>query len=86
MVSKTSKWPVADIEVVNRWSSPSKNLILLGDAAHAMIPFMSIGEMRLLDLSCSWAFARTDSGYRSRNGRRRCCRSCAEPNVHVEAK
>ena len=43
MVTKVSKWPIQDIEVVEKWSSPSKTLVLLGDAAHAMIPFMSIG-------------------------------------------
>ena len=44
MVTITSKWPVADIECSKRWTSPSKKLVLLGDAAHAMIPFMSIGK------------------------------------------
>ena len=44
-MKKTSKWPIQDIEVADRWASGNKNLVLLGDAAHAMIPFMSIGKM-----------------------------------------
>ncbi|KAF2173951.1 hypothetical protein M409DRAFT_16221 [Zasmidium cellare ATCC 36951] len=42
-VTDTRLWPVQDIECARKWVSPSKKLVLLGDAAHAMIPFMSIG-------------------------------------------
>ncbi|KIW68827.1 hypothetical protein PV04_04747 [Phialophora macrospora] len=43
MVQTATKWPLRDIQVPERWSSASRKLILTGDAAHAMLPFMASG-------------------------------------------
>ena len=48
MVTKTRQWPVQDIECAKQWLSPTRTLALLGDAAHAMIPFMSIGAPQVI--------------------------------------
>ena len=44
MVSSTQKWPIQSIEIPDTWSSSSGKLVLLGDAAHAMLPNMALGE------------------------------------------
>jgi 2-polyprenyl-6-methoxyphenol hydroxylase-like FAD-dependent oxidoreductase len=41
MVDKTLKWPLFSGSLLQRWVSGK--LVILGDAAHAMIPFMSQG-------------------------------------------
>ena len=43
MVSSTQKWPIQSIAIPDIWSSSSGKLILLGDAAHAMLPNMALG-------------------------------------------
>lgn len=42
MIDKALKWPLFSGATMNRWVSG--NLIVLGDAAHAMLPYMSQGE------------------------------------------
>jgi salicylate hydroxylase len=44
MVQTATKWPLRDIQVPDKWSSASRKLILVGDAAHAMLPFMASGK------------------------------------------
>ncbi|KUL85984.1 hypothetical protein ZTR_06536 [Talaromyces verruculosus] len=41
MVEKTMKWPLMTVLPLNRWVSGK--LLILGDAAHAMLPYMSQG-------------------------------------------
>jgi salicylate hydroxylase len=41
MVEKTLKWPLISGSVLDRWVSD--RLVILGDAAHAMLPYMSQG-------------------------------------------
>jgi len=44
MVSNVMKWPIQDIDVPDKWSSNSRKMLLVGDAAHAMVPFMALGK------------------------------------------
>lgn len=44
MVSNTQKWPIQSVEIPASWTSDSGRLVLLGDAAHAMLPNMALGE------------------------------------------
>ncbi|KAJ5118241.1 hypothetical protein N7526_009878 [Penicillium atrosanguineum] len=41
MIDKTLKWPLFSGTIMNRWISGK--LVVLGDAAHAMLPYMSQG-------------------------------------------
>ncbi len=42
-VTSTQKWPIQSVEIPSKWSSESGRLVLLGDAAHAMLPNMALG-------------------------------------------
>lgn len=41
MIDKTLKWPLFSGSVLDRWTCGK--LVVLGDAAHAMLPYMSQG-------------------------------------------
>lgn len=43
MIDKTLKWPLMTVPTMKRWVSESSKLVVLGDAAHAMVPYMSQG-------------------------------------------
>lgn len=43
MVTKTLKWPIQMIDVPDTWVHKSNKLLISGDAAHAMLPNMSLG-------------------------------------------
>ncbi|CZR66995.1 related to salicylate hydroxylase [Phialocephala subalpina] len=43
MINKTIKWPLCAGTPLPRWVAPSSKLLILGDAAHAMVPYMSQG-------------------------------------------
>ena len=40
-VDKTSKWLLADMPPLDQWASISGKVTLIGDAAHAMLPFLA---------------------------------------------
>lgn len=42
MVEKTIKWPLMSGSLLTRWTRGK--LVILGDAAHAMLPYMSQGK------------------------------------------
>ena len=42
-----TKWPILDIEPVDRWSKG--RLVLLGDACHAMMPYMASGAAMAME-------------------------------------
>lgn len=43
MIRTTLKWPLLSGKPMSNWLSPSGKLLILGDAAHAMVPYMSEG-------------------------------------------
>ena len=43
MIEKALKWPLLTGSPLDRWLAPSGNLVIIGDAAHAMVPYMSQG-------------------------------------------
>ncbi|CAK7206130.1 hypothetical protein SEUCBS139899_008914 [Sporothrix eucalyptigena] len=43
LVTKTVKWPLISASTIPTWIAPSKKLVLLGDSAHATVPYMSQG-------------------------------------------
>jgi salicylate hydroxylase len=43
MIEKTIKWPLFGGAPLPTWVAPSSKLLILGDAAHAMVPYMSQG-------------------------------------------
>lgn len=43
-VDRFQKWPLMTGGRQSRWVAESKKMLILGDAAHAMLPFMSQGE------------------------------------------
>ena len=46
MIEKTMKWPLMTGAPLDKWVTPSGKLLMLGDAAHAMLPYMSQGMSR----------------------------------------
>ncbi|KUJ16928.1 FAD/NAD(P)-binding domain-containing protein [Mollisia scopiformis] len=43
MIDKTIKWPLLSGKSLPRWVTPSSKVLIMGDAAHAMVPYMSQG-------------------------------------------
>ncbi|CAI6098383.1 unnamed protein product [Clonostachys chloroleuca] len=43
MITKTIQWPLLSGAQLSTWISESKKVVILGDAAHAMVPYMSQG-------------------------------------------
>jgi salicylate hydroxylase len=43
MIESTIKWPLLNIPRLPTWISKGRRLIILGDSAHAMVPYMSQG-------------------------------------------
>jgi salicylate hydroxylase len=43
MIDKTLKWPLLTGDSLDKWVSDSSKLVVLGDAVHAMVPYMSQG-------------------------------------------
>jgi salicylate hydroxylase len=44
MIDQTLKWPLLSGEALEKWVAPSGRFLILGDAAHAMLPYMSEGN------------------------------------------
>jgi salicylate hydroxylase len=43
MIKSTVDWPINAIDVPETWVSKTGKLVILGDAAHAMVPYMASG-------------------------------------------
>ncbi|KIW21199.1 hypothetical protein PV08_01779 [Exophiala spinifera] len=43
MIDKTSRWPLMVTGPLSSWSSPRRNVVLMGDAAHSMVNHMAQG-------------------------------------------
>src|SRR5262245_8474284 len=47
LAPQLTKWPILDINPINKWSE--RNLVLLGDACHAMTPYMASGAAMAIE-------------------------------------
>ena len=43
MISEAQRWPLLVTGPLKSWSSPHKNVVLMGDAAHSMVNYMAQG-------------------------------------------
>ena len=50
LITSALKWPLLSGSKLERWMHPSKKLLIMGDAAHAMLPYMSEGMHRYFPL------------------------------------
>ncbi|KAM0205010.1 hypothetical protein ACHAQI_009558 [Fusarium lateritium] len=57
MIKSTSKWPLVSGSRLLTWISRSQKLLILGDAAHAMVPYMSQGAAMAVEDGASLAAA-----------------------------
>jgi salicylate hydroxylase len=44
MIDQTLKWPLLSGKTLEKWVAVSGRFLILGDAAHAMLPYMSEGK------------------------------------------
>lgn len=63
LIQNTIKWPLLSGTPLSRWASGK--IVILGDAAHAMLPYMSEGEIYLMQ-ALYWHSTNSDD--RCRNG------------------
>jgi salicylate hydroxylase len=57
MITSTMKWPLISGRALDRWVAPSNRLLILGDAAHAMVPYMSQGAAMAVEDAAALAEA-----------------------------
>lgn len=57
MVESTLKWPLLSGSPLKRWIAPSNKLLIMGDAAHPMVPYMSEGAAMAVEDAAALAEA-----------------------------
>jgi salicylate hydroxylase len=57
MIKQTIKWPLMNGTRLRTWISRSQKLVILGDAAHAMVPYMSQGAAMAVEDGAALAAA-----------------------------
>ncbi|RGP72626.1 salicylate hydroxylase [Fusarium longipes] len=57
MIDSTIKWPLMNGSRLQTWISRSEKLLILGDAAHAMVPYMSQGAAMAVEDGAALATA-----------------------------
>ncbi|KAK7707405.1 hypothetical protein SLS57_009275 [Botryosphaeria dothidea] len=55
LIDQTLKWPMMASQGLDRWVSESNKVVIIGDAAHAMLPFMSQGAAQAVEDGASLA-------------------------------
>ncbi|OJD36897.1 salicylate hydroxylase [Diplodia corticola] len=55
LITSTLKWPMMAGQALERWVSESNKVVIIGDAAHAMLPFMSQGAAQAVEDAASLA-------------------------------
>jgi len=56
-IDSSIKWPLRVGPKLSRWTSPSSKLVVIGDAAHAMLPYMSQGAAMAVEDGAALAIA-----------------------------
>lgn len=64
MIKKTIKWPLMTGSRLQTWISRSQKLVILGDAAHAMVPYMSQGAAMAVEDGAALAAAISEVTYK----------------------
>lgn len=49
MIPETQRWPLLVTGPLDSWSSPEKNIVLMGDAAHSMVNHMAQGAATAME-------------------------------------
>ncbi|KAH6692232.1 FAD binding domain-containing protein [Plectosphaerella plurivora] len=57
LIDTAVKWPLIGNNSLDSWVSPSSRLVVLGDAAHAMVPYMSQGAAMAVEDGAALAVA-----------------------------
>lgn len=57
LIDRTIKTPLMTGAALDKWVSPSSKLLILGDAAHAMVPYMSQGAAMAVEDGAALAVA-----------------------------
>lgn len=57
LIETSVKWPLMSGSRLESWTAPSSKLVILGDAAHAMVPYMSQGAAMAVEDSAALAVA-----------------------------
>jgi salicylate hydroxylase len=57
LIDTAVKWPLIGNNSLDSWVSPSSRLVVLGDAAHAMVPYMSQGAAMAVEDGAALAAA-----------------------------
>jgi len=57
MIDTTLKWPLLSGSPLKRWIASSNKLLIMGDAAHAMVPYMSQGAAMAVEDAAALAEA-----------------------------
>jgi len=55
MIHKATEWSIQSIEIPDIWASKSGKMIILGDAAHAVVPYMALGAAMAVEDACALA-------------------------------
>ncbi|CAG7967184.1 unnamed protein product [Penicillium nalgiovense] len=54
-VNSVLKWVLADLPMLPRWVSDSGKVVIIGDAAHAMLPYLAQGAAQAIEDGCRLA-------------------------------
>ncbi|KAH7067270.1 hypothetical protein BKA63DRAFT_570580 [Paraphoma chrysanthemicola] len=57
LIDQCMKWPLKTGQQLPTWTSPSSKLVVMGDAAHAMLPYMSQGAAMAVEDGAALAVA-----------------------------
>lgn len=60
LIDYALKWPIVGNNSLRSWYSSSSRLVVLGDAAHAMVPYMSQGAAMAIEDGAALAVALND--------------------------
>lgn len=56
LIDGSMKWPLRSGRRLKSWVDPSSHLVIIGDAAHAMVPYMSQGAAMAMEDGAALAY------------------------------